>query len=224
MRTNKLALLAIVLVLVPVAAFAALSAVGPVIPYNAATHTGNGFPHYYTDANGVSVDIQVPPFGDGLGLLPPTLIFAPVLNPAPIAYTPAMVQFSTDIGFDAECFYVLSATDRTTFDNVIDPGGTGNGAVNVVIGLEGGFATTTPVVGAPVDGKQAVFQRIRFIWKNAPVGSYRFTHPYGVEIYTSVGSAGIKATIDTPVAIAGDFTTALGGRISVSANSSAPNR
>jgi hypothetical protein len=39
-------------------AFAGLSAVGPV---NSVPAPGNGFPKWYTDANGVSVDLPIPP-------------------------------------------------------------------------------------------------------------------------------------------------------------------
>lgn len=211
MRKNKVVLVAVLLMLAlaPVAAFAALSAVGPVVPYiPGPPASGNGFPQYYTDTNGVSVDIQVPPFGDGLGLNPPTLIFAPVT-------VPPFSQFSVDIGFDVECFYYYLQPDRATFDNIIDPVGHGNGGVNIVLGLECGFATVNPL-GAPVNGNQGTFQRVRFIWKTAPAGNYVFDHPYGTENLTvPAGTTGLKATFDTPVVSAGNFTGALGGPISV---------
>ena len=111
MKTNKLALLTIVLVLVQVDAFAALSAVGPVIPYNAAAHTGKRLsPIIIRTTTECPVDIQVPPSAYGQGLLPPTLIFATVgSNPLNSSYTPAMIQFSTDMRFRCGMLLLLSA-------------------------------------------------------------------------------------------------------------------
>ena len=65
-KANKLALLAVlmVLVLAPAAAFAALAKFGPINTYMLApgtTGTGNGYPKYYMDQNGVAVDMPVPP-------------------------------------------------------------------------------------------------------------------------------------------------------------------
>jgi hypothetical protein len=180
-KANKSALLAVLLVLLlaPAAAFAALAKVGPVVPYNAATHTGNGYPRYYMDANGVAVDLPVPPFGDAVN--PPTMIYGPVDPNNP---------FSVDIGFDAEVFFFHVQPDRTTFDDVI------GGNVNIVIGLEAGFANAS---GLAENGQQAVWQRIRFNWVDAPNGFYKFFHPYGVETLTAAGGTGIKHTVDTGV-------------------------
>ncbi len=218
-RTSKLVLLAVLLVLVlaPATAFAALAKVGPINPYNAAAHTGNGFPRYYVDTNGVAVDLPVPPFGDGVGATSPTMIFAPPTDPP-------FNQFSADIGFDVECFYFLVQPDSAPLakgGGGFDPVEWGSvGRFNVRIGLEAGFATPFPA-GAPVDGQQGVFQRIRFNWFAVPAaGTYLFKHPYGVETITITsgdlqanGGQGMRYTVDTPLATnipPFNFTLALG--------------
>jgi hypothetical protein len=109
-----------------------------------------------------------------------------------------LTPFSVDIGFDAEFFYFLVKPDRATFDDVVGAN------LNVLIGLEAGFAGT----GASVNGQQAVFQRIRFFWRQLTVpGTFLFKHPYGTETITvttadllSQGGAGMSYTIDSPVA------------------------
>jgi hypothetical protein len=204
-RTNRLALLAFLLLLAPAVAFAGLKAVGPVVPYIAGPPaSGNGFPKYYVDQNGVAVDIQVPPFST-VGLVPPIMIFGPL----PASPTP----FMTDIGFDAEVFYFMIQPDpkSTTFappiDGTILPIDPKNqlGAFRPLIALEAGFAST----GATINGLQAVWQRIRFDWFAAPDGFYRFTHPYGFEDMEATAGGGLKYTVDTQI-IAQNFTEALG--------------
>ena len=63
-KHTKIALVVAVLVLALVpAAFAGLSAVGgSPSPFNPVA-TSNGYPQWYTDANGVTVDLPVPPSG-----------------------------------------------------------------------------------------------------------------------------------------------------------------
>lgn len=181
MKINRLIIFSIILsLLAAMPALAALQKYGPIIPYNAGPPArGNGYPLYYMDNNGVGADMQVPPFGDGLNS--PTMIFGPV-DPAN--------PFSVDIGFDAEVFYFHVAPDRTTFDDLI------GGNINVVIGVEAGFANAT---GLAENGQQAVWQRIRFNWVTAPDGFYRFLHPYGIETMTASGGAGFRYTVDTPI-------------------------
>jgi len=62
-KHTKIALVVAVLVLALVpAAFAGLSAVGVSPDFNPVA-TSNGYPQWYTDANGVTVDLPVPPSG-----------------------------------------------------------------------------------------------------------------------------------------------------------------
>jgi hypothetical protein len=197
-RANKLALLAVVMVLVlaPAAFADTLAKHGPIVPYIAGPpHSGNGYPRYYMDRKGQVADSQVPPFGDGVTA--PTMIYGPI----PAGTTD---QFTLDIGFDAEFFYFLAIPDRATFDDVVGAN------LNIVIGLEAGFAG----LGATVNGQQAVFQRIRFFWAALTVlpppftqATFLFKHPYGTETITvtnadlgSQGGGGIRYTVDSPVA------------------------
>ena len=199
MKANKLVLFSVLLsLLLASPAFAALAKVGPIVPYDAAAHTGNGYPKYYMDTNGVAVDLPVPPFA-APGGVSPAMIFGPVEPANP---------FSVDIGFGAEAFFFFITPDRDTFDALFP-----NGAIstlNVLIGMEAGFAG----LGATVNGQQAVFQRIRFNWAAVvDPGVYRYFHPYGEEILTvapgDIGTGGLRYTIDTPI-VPQDFTFALG--------------
>jgi len=181
MKAKKLALFSVLLsLLLAPPAFAGLKNYGPIIPYNAGPPArGNGFPLYYMDNNGVGADMQVPPFGDGLNA--PTMIYGP-LDPAN--------PFSVDIGFDAEVFYFYVQPDRTTFDDIIGAN------LNIVVAVEAGFANAT---GLAENGQQAVWQRIRLNYVDAPDGFYKFFHPYGVETMTASGGNGIKYTADTAI-------------------------
>jgi len=205
-KANKIALLAVLLVLVLAPpAFAALAKHGPIVPYNATAHTGNGYPRWYMDNNGVAVDIQVPPFANIVpNPKPPppaTILGAPMMifGPIPPGTTD---QFTLDIGFDAEVFYFLAQPDRATFDDLF-PGGATK-VLNVLVALEAGFSTLVTI-----NGNQAVWQRIRFNWrKSAPEGFYKFIHPYGVEEGPLMVTTGVDPTtklgdllytIDTPI-------------------------
>lgn len=140
------------------AAFAGLSAVGP---FNPVAPPGNGFPQWYTDANGVSVDLPIPPIGDGATV--PTMIYG--------ALTPTSNAVAQAAGFDTEAFYFYARNPRSF--------ATKFGRATVVFGLEASY-----VNGVPADGEQMVFARIRI---NAPVqvaGNYTFFHPWGSETIT----------------------------------------
>lgn len=155
----------LILALAP-GAFAGLAAVGP---FNPVAPPGNGFPQWYKDANGVSVDLPIPPAGDGL--IAPTMIYAPL--------TPTSNAVALAAGFDTEAFY-FNARNPRTFQTKF-------GKVTVVFGLEASY-----VNGIPTDGDQTVFARIRI---NAPVqvaGTYTFFHPWGSETIT-VTAADITA-------------------------------
>lgn len=140
------------------AAFAGLSAVGPVNPVPA---PGNGFPQWYTDANGVSVDLPIPPLGaPPPAVVIPTMIFSAVDPNFP---------YSAQTGFGAEAFY-FNATSPKTFQ-------TKWGKVTALMGLEAGYANLVPTAG-----QQQVFARIRLTAPNIQVaGTYTFSHPWGVE-------------------------------------------
>jgi hypothetical protein len=150
-------LLSVVMVLAfAPAVFAGLTAMGPVNPVPA---PGNGFPMWYTDLNGVTVDLPIPPTGDGLTA--PTMIYAPVI---------AGNAYSAQTGFGAEAFY-FNARDNKNFN-------TKDGKGTFLLGLEAGYAG-----GAnPAAGQQVVFARIRFTASVKTAGTYTFFHPWGQEV------------------------------------------
>jgi len=168
MRKTSRILLAMLLVMVLApAAFAGLSAVGPFNP----PVTSNGFPQWYKDANGVSVELPIPPAGDGL--TSPTMIYAPL--------APNSNAVAQRAGFDTEAFYFNARPDPKTYQ-------TAYGKIVAVFGLEASYAN-----GTPTDGQQIVFARIRI---KAPVkvaGTYTFSHPWGSEVIT-VTQADITGT------------------------------
>ncbi|RJR37213.1 MAG: hypothetical protein C4567_13055 [Deltaproteobacteria bacterium] len=137
------------------AAFAGLSAVGP---FNPVAPPGNGFPQWYTDANGVSVDLPIPPAGDGVAA--PTMIYAPLT-----ATSNAVAQAA---GFDGEAFYFMARNPRS-FQ-------TKYGRVTITVGLEASYAS-----GVPAAGDQVVFSRIRIRAAVGVPGTYTFFHPWGSE-------------------------------------------
>ncbi len=76
LRKSKFQLLILIVLALALAqaAFAGLTAMGPSQP--GAT---NGFPMWYTDANGVTVDLPTPIPTAGDGLTAPTMIYAAVI-------------------------------------------------------------------------------------------------------------------------------------------------
>ena len=167
----KIAIVAMVLALAVVpAAVAGLSTVGVSPDFNPVT-TSNGFPQWYTDANGVTVDLPVPPIGDTLTA--PTMIYQPLA-----ATSNAVAQRA---GFDTEAFYFNAKADPKNFK-------TAYGKIVATSGLEASYAN-----GTPTEGQQVVFTRIRI---KAPVkvaGTYTFTHPWGSETI-NVTQADITST------------------------------
>jgi hypothetical protein len=138
------------------AAFAGLSAVGPVNPMST-----NGFPTWYTDANGVTVELPIPPLGNGVTA--PTMIYGPL--------TPASNLVAQRAGFDTEAFYFIARSPKafqTRFGKAV-----------VTLGLEASY-----VSGIPTDGDQMVFARIRINAAVQNAGTYTFFHPWGSETIT----------------------------------------
>jgi hypothetical protein len=136
-------------------AFAGLSAVGQ---FNPVAAPGNGFPQWYTDANGVSVDLPIPPAGDGVNA--PTMIYAPL--------TPTSNAVAQAAGFDGEAFYFVARSPKgfqTRFGKAV-----------VTFGLEASYAN-----GVPTNGEQVVFARIRIKAPVQAAGTYTFFHPWGSE-------------------------------------------
>ena len=137
------------------AALAGLSAVGP---FNTVAPPGNGFPQWYTDANGVTVELPIPPLGDGVTA--PTMIYGPLT-----LTSNAVAQAA---GFDTEAFYFMARNPRS-FQ-------TKYGRVTITVGLEASYAS-----GVPTAGDQVVFSRIRIKAAVGIPGTYTFFHPWGTE-------------------------------------------
>jgi Big-like domain-containing protein len=70
------------------------------------------------------------------------------------------------------------------------------------------------MTGVPTKGQEIVFARIRIVIAPTVPGTYKVTHPYGVEIFPDVGT-GPRAVFFTEdiVPIPGNFDAALGGRL-----------
>jgi hypothetical protein len=165
-RTAKFFILgALLLLALAPAAMAQLAphgALGPVIPYDPITETGNGFPTYVTDINGVSLDLPAPPYGDGLTA--PTMIFDPVITGNAL---------SKASGFGAEAFFYLA---ESTVDLA------NGGKALLVLGIEAAYGAGEPDPTAPPD--QFLFARVRVRFDAAAAGTYTVTHPWGVEKLT----------------------------------------
>jgi hypothetical protein len=171
---------------------AALQAVDPG-PYTAAT---GFFPQWYQDTNNLSLDLclskAVGPNGPLCLLVANPGVFDPLL---PTVFP---------VNFPDEIFYFTA--DANVVGQGID--------AKYLAHLEAAFAA-----GLPVPGDQITFARIRVIGNidvtvPAP-GTYRITHPYGVEIYpaATVGKRAITFTRDIGIGAPGDFSGALAGDI-----------
>ena len=118
----KMALLVVVLALAVVpAAFAGLSAVGVSLDFDSVA-TSNGFPQWHTDANGVTVDLPIPPAGDGLTA--PTMIYQ--------ALAPASNAVARRAGFDTSGPVAPASTLPPSITVTSSAGGTESTAVAIV--------------------------------------------------------------------------------------------
>jgi hypothetical protein len=151
------------------------------------------FPQWYRDLNQTAVGLctsQVPSPNPLAGLKP--MCFPATTDPT---------GFAGNLG--PELFY----------NNLTVTVGKGGGGFSMkyLAALE---ATYLPL-GQPVHGTETVFARIRVSMNTTVGGTYTVTHPYGVEVFPSVG-VGARAlffTADVPLGPALDFDTALTGRI-----------
>jgi hypothetical protein len=171
-----------------------VAAVGP-------TNPDNGFPEWYRDENGVTIQACLDP-NDASCILAPDEFFDPTKPEV----------FPTN--FPGEFFYQLA-----TSDNVTTPGCNGGPAGRALLrtGVEGAFLNA-----GPVPGEQMTFGRIRITVTTGlcPGQDYSFVTPYGTTILTANANGGIarnRGTEDvgcTPVAPdTCDFTVALSSRV-----------
>jgi hypothetical protein len=86
-------------------------------------------------------------------------------------------------------------------------------SVRYVAALEGSYLPA----GVPVHGTESLFARLRVTANIQVPGTYKVTHPYGVEVFTvsanNLGPRAIFWTADVPLGAILDYNTALTGRI-----------
>lgn len=133
----------------------------------------DGFPEYLTDSNGLSMQ----------RCLDPNLCFFDPIVPSD--------PFSIQIRSGGEAFYwsataVLRDAARNT-------------RLTVVMAAETAFLQADPITGAPVDGSQFAFQRLRVVFTAPAAGNYTLVHPYGTEtlsVPVASGGRDVFTTID----------------------------
>ena len=147
------------------AAQADLNRVGPpALP----SPPGNGFPAWYQDLNGMTLDICLPNASGDTGQAQQTaclLVGAGIPNPPYVFPT----------SYPDEIFYFRAVSD------VLDTSANGAAGTNkaiLVLALEGAFAS-----GGAQAGQQIVFTRIRVTAGVPHAGTYTVTHPYGIETF-----------------------------------------
>jgi hypothetical protein len=194
-KLRRVGIAAAVLAVVATSAVAAVGApVDPGVPRVGSlvkagpTMAANGFPAYYRDSNGVSLE--------------PCLTGDDPLCPAVAApnttFDPAQpTVFPTN--FPAEFFYQLAKADFNLVDGT---------RLIADLNVEGGFVNLT----TPKQGDQMVFARIRFRDRSLPDGTYRITHPYGMDVFTTAAGNGINYTEDVSP-IPGAFGEPLKSRV-----------
>ncbi|MFZ2269719.1 MAG: cadherin-like domain-containing protein [Azonexus sp.] len=179
---RKTIALAISAALIGQPAHAVLERTGP-------TDNANGFPRWYQDTSGLSIELCLPLTqaeleGGHCLLLPGDPPVVPEVFPG---------QF-----FD-EHFWWAAGANMTP--------ATGGTAI-LVLALEAAFsAGVTP-------GGQIVFTRVRVKLLPVPVsGTYRFIHPYGEESIEATAGERIFFTDDVGIGAPGDFSGAMQGRV-----------
>ena len=186
MKTFKLSTLALSLsaALLAPSAHAVLERVGPTVQ-------ANGYPAWYQDTTGLSLEFCTPlnqgELDGGYCLLLP-------------ANVPAVPEVFPGNFFDEHFFWAAGALMTTA----------GSAKASLTLGLEGAFGGT----GAVVSGGQVAFTRIRVVLNPVPVsGTYRFIHPYGEEQLDGSAGGRIFFTDDVGIGTPGDFTGAMKGRL-----------
>jgi hypothetical protein len=137
----------------------------------------NGFPEYVTESSNPDHATQL---SVQRCLDPNFCFFDPVVASDP---------FSVQIGSGVEAFYwgatsVLSDVTGKTF-------------LTSVFAAEAAFLSANNVTGAPVNGTQFPFLRLRFTFDAPADGVYTIRHPYGVDQFTVVGATGNRDVFHT---------------------------
>lgn len=180
------AIVCLSLVAAPVPARAELAAVGPLDP-------ANGFPLWYQDQAGTTLELCLDTVSSAAG--PLCLLAQPNPN-APISFPD---------NFGAEAFW-WSATSTGNLPN--------GGDALLDMAIEAAFSLgETPAAGDQISFARV---RIRVDTNNGASGTYRVTHPYGVNTFVvdaaTAGNRAINHTADIGIQV-GVFTGALKGEI-----------
>jgi hypothetical protein len=154
-------------------------------PVNPAT----GYPTWYRDLNGTALQLCT-----STGVSPTLGAAAPMCFP--LAADPA--GFPGNLG--GEVFYS---------DSVITVAGQAGLSVKYLAALESAYAN-----GTPIKGDEVVFARIRIVLATNFPGTYKITHPYGVETFTGVGTGPRSVFFTQDIGLApGNFDLALTGAL-----------
>jgi hypothetical protein len=146
----------------------------------------HGFPAWYKDSNGVRLEAC-------------TTLDDPLCSTLPAEVPNPDLPVSYPDNFPGEFFYQMAGAQLAVQ------------GVDLTVGmdLEGAWAT-----GQVVPGDQMVFGRVRIRATGAPDGvTWRITHPYGVDQFTTSGGKGINMTEDigiTPGAFGGALKSRIG--------------
>jgi hypothetical protein len=137
----------------------------------------NGFPEYVTESSNPDHAAQI---SVQRCLDPNFCFFDPVVPSDP---------FSVQIGSGVEAFY-WGAT--SVLSDV-----TGKAFLTSVFAAEAAFLSANNLTGAPVNGTQFPFLRLRFTFDAPADGVYTIRHPYGVDQFTVVGATGNRDVFHT---------------------------
>jgi Bacterial Ig domain len=158
------------------------------------------FPTWYRDLNGLALGeclSQTP--SPNLGAAGKPMCF--LLNPNPAGFPGNVGPEIFFNGLNVALGKGAAAASVTTF------------AMTYVAALEGSYLPA----GLPVHGTEAVFARIRITANIQVAGTYKVTHPFGVELFNvrpaDLGARAIFFTADVPVGTPLNFDASLNGRI-----------
>ncbi|HEY6892218.1 MAG TPA: Ig-like domain-containing protein [Solirubrobacter sp.] len=158
------------------------------------------FPQWYRDLNGLALSeclSQTPSPNGGAAGKP--MCFPANPNPAGFAGNVGPEVFYNDLNI------LLGKGAAAASVNVF--------ALRYVAALEGSYLP----LGLPVHGTETVFGRIRITANVQVPGTYKVTHPFGVEIFNvtaaDLGARAIFWTNDIPLAAPMNFDGALAGRL-----------
>ena len=163
-----------------------------------------GYPMWYKDASELSLELcQSRATSSRAPGAPGAPAYMCTLLPEPGVYDDTLPLVFPD-NWPPEMFWFLAETSIPAVGN------SGYELEVYVAGIEAAFASENPV-----DGDQQSFARIRIRASVPTAGTYRITHPYGVEtvVVNTPGRRAINITRDIGIGAPADFSGALKGDI-----------